>query len=375
MRIIQVNSIFNGGGVDTQTLELCAGLVEQGHEVMLAIRQGARWTARATAVPGLRIEYVEGSKVAWGLRLRRLSEQFGAQILHAHHGRDFWVTGVAARLANNRPEVALTRHLMTPLSATSARFLLRLGHVTAVSKAVFDDLAAQLHGDPRRLHLIYAGIDTARFKPDKKARSQMRQAFGWDESHVVFAVIGGAGLPDGKGQREFVEAGARLVRENPAVRLLIVGEGSLIPVLEQRIAKLGLGDAIRMVGFVEDVERIDAMIDVLVHPAVGTEALGLVIWEAMAAAKPVIASRLGGIPETFVEPDHGRLVPPRSVEDLYSAMKLFAGDRALRERAGTAARAFIVDNQYTRLGQAQRFAAFYEGFQPVRAEQSVRTHA
>jgi glycosyltransferase involved in cell wall biosynthesis len=375
MRIIQVNSIFNGGGVDTQTLELCAGLIEQGHEVMLAIRPQARWAARAAAIPGLRIEYIDGSKLTWGLRVRRLSETFGAQIVHAHHGRDYWVTGIAARLAANRPRAVLTRHLMTPLSKASARFLLRLGHVTAVSKAVRDDLRTQLHGDLNRLHLIYAGIDTHRFRPDENIRVSARQSFGWDDSHVIFAVVGGAGLPDGKGQREFVEAGARLIRENPAVRLLIVGEGSLIPVLEQRVAELGLTEAIRMAGFIEDVERIDAMIDVLVHPAVGTEALGLVIWEAMAAGKPVVASRLGGIPETFIEPDHGRLVPPRNADELYSAMKLFAGDRALRERAGAAARGFILGNQYTRAGQAQRFAAFYESIQPLRAEQPIRTNA
>ncbi|MDR3416877.1 MAG: glycosyltransferase family 4 protein [Nevskia sp.] len=369
MRIIQVNSHLHGGGVDSQTLELCAGLLEQGHEVLLAVNEGARWMPRAEALRGLRIETVAAAKLGWGLRLRRLAESFQAQVLHAHHGRDYWTTGLACKLAANRPRAVLTRHLMTPLSATSARFLLRLGHVTAVSRAVQEHLAQQLSGDLRRLHLVYAGVDTRRFRPDPAARAAARQAYGWDESQVLFAVVGGAGLPDGKGQREFVEAGARLIRERPEVKLLIVGEGSLIPVLQQRIAELGLERSILTVGFSEDVERIDAMIDVLVHPAVGTEALGLVIWEAMAAGKPVIASRLGGIPETFVEPDHGRLVQPRSVDELYAAMSLFAADRGLRERAGAAAREYILANDYTRAGQARRFAALYQSIQP-----KTRTH-
>jgi len=360
MRIIQVNSFFNGGGVDSQTLELCIGLIAQGHEVLLAIPSAGRWAPLAEAVPGLRVEYVDGGKLRWGLRLRRLAQDFGAQLLHAHHGRDYWTTAVAARLASNRPRAVVTRHLMTPLSATSARFLLRLGYVTAVSRAVFEQLSGQLGGDLRRLQLVYSGVDTQRFKPDPALRARARRDLGWDESQVVFAVIGGADLPDGKGQREFVEAGERLIREQPEVRLLIVGEGTLIPELQQRIAALGLQQSILCVGFTQDVERIDAMIDVLVHPAVGTEALGLVIWEAMAAAKPVIASRLGGIPETFVDPDHGRLVRAQDVEELYVAMKFYAANRPLRERSGAAAREFILSHDYTRSGQATRFAKFYE---------------
>jgi glycosyltransferase involved in cell wall biosynthesis len=257
----------------------------------------------------------------------------------------------------------LTRHLMTHLSSTSARYLLRLGHVTAVSQAVHDNLSHELSGDLRRLHLVYSGVDVSHFRPDAELRARGRQAYGWDESQLVFAVVGGAGLPDGKGQREFVEAGARLIAERPEVRLMIVGEGGLIPLLEQRIAELGLQSSILCVGFTEDVERIAAMIDVLVHPAVGTEALGLVIWEAMAAAKPVIASRLGGIPETFIDPDHGRLVQPRSVDELYAAMQLFAADRSLRERCGTAAREYLIAKDFTRAGQARRFSALYQAIQ------------
>jgi glycosyltransferase involved in cell wall biosynthesis len=223
------------------------------------------------------------------------------------------------------------------------------------------NLQRELTGDKeRRLHLIYAGIDSERFRPNEVLRREVRASLGWNESNVLFAVVGGAGLPDGKGQREFVEAGARLIRECPEVRLLIVGEGSLIPLLEQRIAELDLREQIRIVPFTDEVERIDAAIDVLVHPAVGTEALGLVIWEAMSAAKPVIASRLDGIPETFVEPDHGQLVAPRSVDELYSAMRRFACDAALRARTGDAARHYILSQAYTRRGMAERFAKLYE---------------
>lgn len=359
MRILQVNSLFNGGGVDTQTLELCTGLVGAGHDVTIAINEGARWAAHARGISGLRVETIRGGKLAQGLQLRRLARRFGANILHAHHGRDYWTTGLASKLASNGAVAVLTRHLMTPLSRTSGRHLLKLGHVVAVSKAVQAQLSGELKGNHERLHQIYSGVDTERFRPDPQRQPRERVRFGWDASHVVFSVIGAANLPDGKGQREFVEAGARLIRADRRVRLLIVGEGSLVPQLKARVHELGFAEQIRFTGFVDDVERITTMIDVLVHPAVGTEALGLVLWEAMACGKPVIASRLGGIPEAFVDPDHGMLVEPGNADQLHDAMSRYAADQSLREKSGALARQYIFDRAYTREGQARRFVDLY----------------
>ena len=364
MRILQVNSNLYGGGVDTQTLELCGGLIEQGHEVLLAVGRRDRWVLRAQQIPGLRIEHIEGGKLHWGLRLKALAERFQAQVLHAHHGRDYWTTGLGARLARHSPPAVLSRHLLTPLSSTSARWLLRLGHVHAVSKAVETQLRGELKGDLRRLHLIYSGIDLRRFKPDPALRAAARAALGWDESQVVFAMIGGGGPPDGKGQRVLLEAGKRLIAERPEVKLLFIGDGGLNKQIREEVAGSALEKSVVCPGFTEDVERVCALTDVLVHPAVGTEALGLVIWEGMAAARPVIASRLGGIAEAFVDPDHGRLVTPRSVDELYAAMAAFAADRALRERCGAAARQHLIDQGWTREGQARRFADFYQSLQP-----------
>ena len=89
MKIIHVNSVFQGGGVDTQTLDLCAGLIGLGHEVMLLVPPRARWVPRAKAMSGLQVEHYDGGKLGWGFELRRLFERFGAQILHGHHARDY----------------------------------------------------------------------------------------------------------------------------------------------------------------------------------------------------------------------------------------------------------------------------------------------
>jgi glycosyltransferase involved in cell wall biosynthesis len=79
-------------------------------------------------------------------------------------------------------------------------------------------------------------------------------------------------------------------------------------------------------------------LDVLVHPAVGTDAFPLVVLEALASGKPVVASRLDGIPEEIDDGRHGLLVPPGDVPALADAMRTLLGDAALRQRLGAAGR-------------------------------------
>ena len=176
--------------------------------------------------------------------------------------------------------------------------------------------------------------------------------------HVVFAVVGAFGLPRGKGQLEFVEAAWLVRKAHPEARFWIIGQGSMRPLLEERIAKLGLGEIVRIIPFTDAIATAMNAIDVLVHPALGTEALGLVLWEAMACGKPVIASNLGGIPEALREPDHGMLVAPADVPQLAWAMSSLAGDPESRAAMGNAARAYAV-GQCSRERQAREMAELY----------------
>lgn len=360
MRILQANSIFNGGGVDSQTIELSRGLAEAGHEVLLVVREGARLLATAQALPGVRVATLPSKRIAWTLGLARLASEFRAQILHAHHGRDFWTSVVAARLSSARPQVLVTRHLMTPLSKTSSKYLLRYADLAAVSKAVHAAVTPYLRGPENRVHLLFGGIDTDRFQPDESARRAMRARLGWDETAIGFGVIGSFHPPEGKGQLQFLEAAARVLPMCPRARFVIVGHGEMREQLEQRIAALGLREHAQILPFAHDVEHVDNALDVLVHPALGREAFGLVIIEAMACGKAIIASRLDGIPETFVDPQHGKLVAPGDIAALAHAMMVLAESPEARQRMGAAARAHVLAHAWTRSGYAHRSIALYE---------------
>lgn len=361
LRVVQFNSVFNGGGMDNQTLELCRGLGRLGHTVALAIRAGSGWEALARS-HGIRVFPLRdrcSHKLQRLPGLVRCVRGERAQILHAHAGRDYWPAIMAARLAGCGTRVVLTRHLMTRPTLVSRSLLLRSADLVAVSQAVRQVLERSLWGPKKRLHQIYGGVDMDAFQAVRdSAALAFRREQGWPDDAVVFGMVGLFGLPRGKGQREFIQAGSRLTAEFPNARFAVVGRGSMESLLRQEIERLGLAGVATIVPFTNEMPRVMAALDVLVHSATGAEALGLVILEALASGKPVIASRLDGVLETFIEREHGLLVPPREVAPLAEAMRTLLRDAALRARMGEAG-ARYVRNRFSNARQCAEYAELF----------------
>jgi glycosyltransferase involved in cell wall biosynthesis len=347
LRILQVNSRFNGGGVDNQTLDLSAGLLELGDTVTMAVATGSRWEPRARQL-GARVETYPARSPLQSAAMRcwiQLIRQHDIEILHAHQGNDYWPAILAARLSGRSPRVVITRHLMTRPRFATRWALLRLADMVAVSRAVELVLRRELHGPAERIHRIHCGIQAERFLESRNAEVwQYREQNGWPADAIVFGVVGGFVAPRGKGQPEFLDAAARIRERIPAARFAIIGEGSMESALRNQISLLGLGGVARIIPFSAAIPVVMSALDVLVHPAVGTEALGLVTIEALASGRPVIASNLDGIPESFIEGEHGLLVPPGDVDALAQAMERLGSDAALRQRMGATGRAHVCAN-------------------------------
>ncbi len=183
-------------------------------------------------------------------------------------------------------------------------------------------LRPPLLGDHSKIHVIPGGIDTAKFHPADAAKK--RSELGLHPGDYAFAVVGGFDLPRGKGQREFLAAAALLRDKIPHARFLIIGRGSMAELLQADIARLGLTGKAWLTGQVSGMPQVMNAIDCLVHPQIGTEALGLVVCEAHACGKPVIASALDGIPEAFAAANYGKLVPQENIAALADAMAIQA---------------------------------------------------
>lgn len=337
LRIVHLNSLLTGGGTDDQCVKLAAELHRLGQQAFIA-GPGGRPFAPVIAELGAPF-FDTGSranKLQFILRAARFIRREKMQIVHGHHGRDIWPAIFAARLAGTKPKIVLTRHLAkSPGSRASRRFLLgQCDALIAVSEfvakvlreGVYEPQSPEaerrarppLQGDHAKIHVIHGGIDASKFRPADAA--EKRRELGLQAGDYAFAVVGGYDLPRGKGQREFLAAAARLRQNIPHARFLIIGRGSMAELLQADIARLGLGGKAWLTGQAADMPQVMNAIDCLVHPQIGTEAFGLIVCEAHACGKPVIASALDGIPEAFAAAHYGRLVPAGDIEALAAAM-------------------------------------------------------
>lgn len=346
MRILHLNSLLKGGGTDDRSVRIAHALIGLGYKVWLAGPAGREFSTIAESL-GLPFHPLEPGPLKTKLILgtARFLRQERIQVLHARHGRDYWPAVFAAWLSGVRPRVVLSRHLAkSPGSWASRRFLLgqcdamvavshfvakvlREGHADPTSDNPERHYRPPMRGDLSKIHVVYGGFDMRRFQP-REALAQ-RQAWGLKPGDYAFAVVGGYALPRGKGQREYLQAAARVQVELPNARFLVIGRGNMKQILEQDIARLGLQGVAWLTPYCHDMPEAMNAINCLVLPQVGTEAIPGVVCEAHACGKPVIASDLDGIPEAFAVAGYGQLVERGSVGELAAAMKTWAGKPAL----------------------------------------------
>ena len=347
LRIMHLNSMLKGGGTDDQCVKLAGELWKLGQSVWICGPDGREFSRiiRELGMPFHPTPPEGLAKCQFILSAARSIRRERVQIVHGHHGRDLWPTVLAAKLSGVRPKLILTRHLAkSPASWASRSYLLgQCDALFAVSQFVArvlreghyepDSPEAERHsrppmlGDHSKIEVIHGGIDTGRFRPLDAAAQ--REAWGLSREHFAFAVVGGYDFPRGKCQREFLKAAAQIHVQVPQARFLVIGRGTLAETLRGDIERLGLGSAASLTPYCHDMPAAMNAIDCLVHPAIGTEAFPGVVLEALACGKPVIASALDGIPEAFAAGGHGQLVKPESVDELASAMRVWAGRPAL----------------------------------------------
>jgi glycosyltransferase involved in cell wall biosynthesis len=193
---------------------------------------------------------------------------------------------------------------------------------------------------PGFFEVIYDGLDLAAFRP-KRASAEVRRELGLAADCEVAGVVGN--IQPWKGQKVLVEALDLLAAEKPALVVLIVGGTHRSGAAYERevrelVAARGLASRVVFTGPRADVPDLMNAMDVLVHTSVRGEPFGRVIIEGMAVARPVIATRAGGVPEFVHDGDDAVLVEPGDAPALARELAVLLGDPARRETLGRAAR-------------------------------------
>jgi glycosyltransferase involved in cell wall biosynthesis len=329
---------LNPGGTERLVVELARRLQDEMPAMVCCLDDAGTW-ARELQDAGIQVVPLErpaGFRPSLGRSVAEIARRHEATVIHAHHYSPF-VYSCLAHIWRPGTPVVFTEHGRlsdTPPSAKRRLANRVLARIPQRAFAVSEDLKQHLVREgfsPGALDVIYNGIDVGP-EPDAGTRAAVRERLGAPDRTFVVGTI--ARLDPVKDLGVLIEA-ASAVRTLP-ILLAIVGDGPERGALEDLTRRLGLDAHVRFLGHREDARRWLAGCDAYVNCSV-SEGVSLTILEAMAAALPIVATRVGGTPEV-VDSDSGRLIPPRDVGALAAALRNLAGDPAARARLGRSAR-------------------------------------
>ena len=333
LRILHIDPERQWGGGEEQVLGLARHLKNMGHAVGVAAHPGGPlWRAVTAAGVEARPLVVRNTfDLKAASALRQLAT--GADVVHFHTAR---AHALALWLGRKTARRVVTRRMdYRPGPRPYVRLLYNrcVDKVVAISRAIRDVLVTAGVG-PDRISVIRSGVEVARFVSAAKMRAEARrQEWGAGLTEPVVVVVGA--LVRRKGHEVLLEAARLLASRGFRVRYGFCGDGEYREGLQRHVEDLGLGEFVRFMGWRNDVARVLAGADVAVVPSL-KEGLGVAALEAMAAALPVIASRIGGLAEVVWEGETGWLVPPGDPAMLAQALEHAIRDPALARRYGLA---------------------------------------
>jgi glycosyltransferase involved in cell wall biosynthesis len=356
--VLHVISDLHVGGAGRYLLNILPGLGQAGFEVEAACPGGGELEKelRKMDFPVHPLASSDTS-FSWSTvaELYRLLTQGDYQIVHTHaslSGR------VAARLAG-RPKVVLTRHGLGNAEKISPwrRYINRTistlftDKIVAISQAVTDSLINE-GVPPKQICIISNGIVVEEF--ERASGAAVRMELGVGNRPMVGMV---ARLVAEKAPQDFVRAAAIIREHRPDTMFVLVGAGPLEADLRGQLQELGLTPQFNLLGYRRDMPTVQAAIDIAVLTS-HHEGQGLVLLEAMAAGKPVVATSVGGIPEV-VQPEHtGLLVPPGDPAALAKAVLRLLNNTEQAQAMGRAGQK-LVREQFSRAAMAQQTAELY----------------
>ncbi len=280
--------------------------------------------------------------------IARMLKRIKPDLLHVNNGgfpgaASCTAAALAARRTARTPVVYVVNNLAYGYSSLRRwyEYPLERQLVSAVSvfvtgsRAARDRLAEVLRLPAGKVVSIHNGI--LEREPDETP-SKTRARLGIDDDDILVVSVGR--LEPRKGHRYLIEAFGRHLAEHPEsrARLVIDGDGPLRRDLERRIAEAGIASAARIIDPERNVWNLYAACDLVVLPSISHEDFPNVPLESMASSKPVVASRLAGVPEQIVDGVTGFTVPPADSQALAAAISALIASSELRAKMGAAGR-------------------------------------
>lgn len=332
MNILQLISTKGFFGAENVVVNLSRGLKDMGFNVYIGIFCDLRKASNLTIIeeikkyniPFLIFDCRKKFDFNNLLKLRKFIKEKNIDIVHSHNYKSN-IYSFFATLFLKCKKVA-TCHLwagesfkMKFYEFLDKLFLKKFDKVVGVSEKIISELIKS--SIPKeKIEFVSNGIDIEKFTPekiDKTKVTQIKKELGIKDNEKVVGTIGR--LSKQKGHIYLIYAAKEIIKEFPNVKFLIVGDGELKEELLLEVKKLNLEEKIIFTGFRNDIPEILNVIDIFVLPSLN-EGMPMVLLEAMAAKKPIIATNVGAIPKLIENNKTGFLIELKSEKKIYECI-------------------------------------------------------
>ncbi|MEA2031888.1 MAG: glycosyltransferase family 4 protein [candidate division Zixibacteria bacterium] len=365
LNILLVNETSGPGGAETIVYEIARNLAPDQFNVSVVLfRKG--WFVDHLRSNGVETEVIE-SKRSWDIsfmhRLASHCRKKDIDIIHAHlPGANLYCSLVGAML---RIPVITTAHNELIMPGFSERFVglknFLIRHLSTRNVLVADFMRnsymtrGKYHSS--NVTTIHNGI---RFVPvpGQDELMRLRQDIGITTDDIIIGNVANFRTP--KGHQYLIEAAGIICRELPQVKLLLIGEegdGTIKSMINNKISALGIKPQVKSLGFRTDIPQLLYLMDIFVLASI-SEGLPLSVVEAMAAAKPVVVTDVGGLSEVVTNNENGYLVPPADPKKLAERLITLAKDKKLRQTMGEHGR-WVVQAEFSMEKMIDKYQKLY----------------
>lgn len=346
MNILMLTPKLDIGGAEKMMLYTARGLIKDGYRVYIAGEKGSM--EKYFEAAGARVyDYPlnqNSKKVARSLKLmfdlRGLCKKRDIDIIYCHHR---WPAFLAL-YASKTLKVPLVYHCHSRIKHKGI-FSVWGDRTIAVSHDLEDYLVKSFGRKRETIKVVYNGVPELRASEEmvRKVKDELEQNFNIDFRFPIVGTV--ARLISDKGLEYFIQSIPLILEERPGVQFLIIGEGERKADLMKLAREMKVSQNTFFIGEIGDVIPYLELMNIFVLPSL-SEGMGVSNLEALSLAKPVVVTRVGGVPELIEDGVNGLLIKSRSPSALANAVTLLLDDKALASRLGLKGRE-VVRNQFT----------------------------
>jgi glycosyltransferase involved in cell wall biosynthesis len=345
IRVLQVITSLERGGAENHLLALLTHADRQAFEFETAVLSGEGELVSVFREAGIKVHLIKARSRFDPFALARLTalmRQGKYDIVHSHLFRaDIFACLAIAQLGDTPPLLVSTRHnddrfFLNPFVGI-AHYMISAQQdlIIAISDHIARFTVSRGVRYPARVRRVYHGIEPMVTQALEREGQQIRHELGITQEDFLVGNVGRLALQ--KGQRHLIAAMPLLLERVPRAHVVIAGGGDLEDYLRDLALEVGVAERVHVLGPRRDVPALMHAIDVFVMPSIW-EGFGIVLLEAMAAGRPIVASRVATIPEVVVDGETGVLVPAGDPVALAEALASLAHDPQQAKQFGEAGR-------------------------------------